>query len=201
LTNGSFVARITDIFSDAGETRLKTSAIQTEYDKALVDKLSKLEGELKELRAQFEDRIIQELPEAKRETAKKLLETSRTKWAEAGERDSKMRGDFLEHMRAAAQAANANRAKGVPSPTQPKPNGVPDEAQTWLRDERAKATIQDSETILGLRALLPPEDATRFDRYNRSRVANLQSTPARPPRPPSESTPAQPGEEAKKSTP
>lgn len=203
LNNGALMARLSDIFCDSGESKFKAIALQTEYDRALLERGMKWENELKELRAQFEERIIQECPEAKRESAKKLLDASRAKWAEAGEREAKIRAEFMDRMRMGVQAASATKpspgnSNAAPGPI--RPVNPTSEASNWMKDERAKSAALDAETVQALRALLSKEDAEKLDHNNRMRpamlpphvVQNPASATAIPPRPPAEAPTAKP---------
>jgi hypothetical protein len=182
---------VVDIFSDSADAKAKTLAIQGEYEKALLERGAKWEVELKELRNRFEERVLQEVPEAKRESAGKLLAASRAAWASAAERDAKTRAEFLQKMRSGTQPIPPR--PGIATPAAP--SNPQADASIWMRDERAKAVKQDADSVLQMRALLEKEDAGRFDRFDRSRqnpliirntdkVPQLPLPPAPAPQPP-----------------
>jgi hypothetical protein len=192
INNGPLNARLADIFTDSGEVRSQATALQAEYEKELLERGAKWDSELKDLRAQYEEKIVSRLPEPKREAAKKFLEASRAKWTEAAERDAKMRSEFMDRMRTAARLSAATRLSGTQPATGVQQANPSADASAWMKDARTKATQQDSENVLALRSLLEKDDVERFDRYNRFRAPTpvgvnvpQPGLPVRPPQPPS----------------
>src|SRR6185295_45347 len=94
VVNGTVSAYITDVISGKPDVREKTMAIAREYDRVLLEKAVKWEAELRELRAQYDAKIIAELPEPRREQTQKFLDLSRAGWTEATSRDFKIRFEF-----------------------------------------------------------------------------------------------------------
>jgi len=173
LAIGSFNASLTDVFAPEPDARTPAAKLLSDYQKDLLEKAQRFENELKALRAEYDAKIVATLPEARRESAQNFLELGRARSADAAVRDAKIRAGFLEKLRqgAAPQPSNSKLAiaaqPGVASgPTQP---GA--EASAWMREERVKAARQDDETAAALRETLNPEEAARFDRFNRFRPA------------------------------
>lgn len=181
FSNGNFASPLVDIFSDSPDARAKVSALQTEYEKALVERASRWEGELRELRAQYDARIVAQLPEDRREQASKFADNSRQKWTECNLRDSATRADFLERLRKNPRTpTQAPRQPGTNPAAVPNIPGQPNsEASEWLTGERSKAAKQDELFLKSLRELLTSEEASKFDRHIHARSPG--PAPVRPP--------------------
>ncbi len=196
INNGTLNASLVEVFGDSPDAKMKSSALSADYEKALLEKAAKWEGELKELRAQYETKMIAELPEAKRATAQKLLDASRAKWTEASSRDAKTRTEFMERMRNGPRVPAPGLKPAVANGQPPALPGQPGtDATAWMREQRMNAMKQDEQSINEMRGLLSPEDAARFDAHNRSRPALAPMPvvkPAAAPNAPSASSPPSP---------
>jgi hypothetical protein len=192
VNNGTLFASLTDLFSESTDVRAKSTALSAEYEKALLEKAVKWESDVKELRTQYEAKMIAELPEAKRLEAQKFLDASRAVWSESNARDAKTRAAFLERMRAGAHPQPVGKAVTGQAPVSSAAAQSGAEANTWMRDERMKAMKQDEESVRALRSLVGPEDVARFDRYNRARPAPKPGLAGAPvvPVPPASPAPA-----------
>ena len=181
INNGTVNATLADIFSDSADAKAKMTAVSSEYEKALLDRASKWESDIKELRSQYETKMLAELPEARREAAQKLLDMSRTKWAEAATRDATARAEFLERMRNGVRPPIPGVKTVATNPQLPNAPGTPPtppgaDASNWMRGERMKAMKQDEESVKAMRDLLAADEATRFDHFNRGRTSMPPAT-------------------------
>ena len=176
INNGTVNATLADIFSDSAEAKTKSSAIAADYEKALFGKSGNWERDILELRSRYETKMLAELPEARREAAQKLLDMSRTKWAEAAARDAAARAEFLERMRNGVRPPIPGVKSVATNPQLPNAPGTPAippgvDASNWMRGERMKAMKQDEESVKAMRELLAADEATRFDHFNRGHAS------------------------------
>ncbi len=175
INNGTVNASLADIFSDSAEAKTKSSAIAADYEKALLEKAAKWESDIRDLRAQYETKMLAEFPEAKRETAQKFLDMSRTKWSESATRDAKSRAEFLGRMRNGTLPQLPGLKPVATNQQQPNAHATPvgqpgADASTWMREERMKAIKQDEEGVKALRELLATDEAARLDHFTRGRA-------------------------------
>ena len=176
INNGTVNATLADIFSDSAEAKTKSSAIAAEYEKILLEKSSNWERDILELRARYETKMLAELPEARREAAQKLLDMSRTKWAEAATRDAAARAEFLERMRNGVRPPVPGVKAVATNPQLPNAPGTPAippgvDASNWMRGERMKAIKQDEESVKAMRELLAADEVARLDHFTRGRAS------------------------------
>ncbi len=163
VSNGMFSSPLADVFTDSAETKMKVSSVMAEYERALVEQAKKWEKELSDLRAQYDAKIVAELPEARRDAVNKFLSMSREKWSESNARDAATRTEFLERMRKAATAAGPIRGTGPGTPS--------NAGSEWLAEERTKNANLEDQAVQKMRELLAPDEAARFDRRVRVRPA------------------------------
>lgn len=175
IVNAGVTAGAADIVKVSPAEEASIDKLVAEYDAAALQKAAKWEDELKALRADYEAKVVAAFPEAKRDTAKKLLDLSHAKWVTPTERDVKFKKEFIEREKAFKLAT---RNKPPEETTEAR-----EEIKTWIHDERAKMAKEDEETIAALKALLTPEEVERLERFNRHRpVPTPPPTPA-PPQP------------------
>jgi hypothetical protein len=176
VANAGVKAGVTDIVKVSEGEAANVDKIVTEYDSAALQLSAKWEQDLKTLRTEYEAKIIAALPEARRDTAKKLLELSHAKWVTPTERDVKFKKEFIEREKA-FKLETKNKSPEEAAEAR-------DEIKAWIREERAKMAKEDEDTVNALKALLTPEEAANLERFNRHRVVQPPPTaPAPQPQP------------------
>src|SRR5262245_48894297 len=80
ISNFAITTDIADIYKLTEEQKTKIAALQDAYDAAILQKAQKWEEESKALRAEYEAKLVEALPEEKREQSKKLLDLSHAHW-------------------------------------------------------------------------------------------------------------------------
>jgi hypothetical protein len=145
------------------EDAAKCAAAAKEYDAALSKLAAKWLEEAKALRAEHEAKLVQLLPEAKRENARKLLEFTHAHWVTPKDREDGFIKEYIEkvtpvrdsRLHITAEEYEAARAK----------------MNAWVRERRAQFNRQDEELLKQIRAMLAPEEAARLDQFDINRPA------------------------------
>jgi len=169
IKNGGVTANIADVVVTTPEQREKIAAVLDAYDVACVQKMATFEEELKSARSMFEAQLFLNLPEAKRESAKKVLDFSHEKWGTPFDRELKFTREFKERVRKVRDTKTELKPDDI--------NAARETMQLWVKEERAKIRAQDEEALQGVRALLTPDEALQLEQYNRSRPAPTAPTP------------------------
>ncbi|MCY3023212.1 MAG: hypothetical protein NTW87_29905 [Planctomycetota bacterium] len=148
-------ANLVSIYAPPAEAAAEIGKIEDAYDAALVKLAAKWEQEAKALRAEYEAKIVAALPEAKRESARKVLAFSHERWVTPNDREAKFRKEYVERRAAVAES--------LPKLSAEEYEAAKAKMQAWVREERAKLRNQEEELLKQTRDLLAPEDAARLD--------------------------------------
>ena len=161
LSNDRLQASVADVFALTPEQKSAVAALTKDYEKALLEKASKLEQEMKALRDEQEAKIVALLPADKRDSAKKALEFSHAHWMPRTERDAAQRKESMAAQQDLMKVPVAERGAKM---------------QEWNRAARAKQDAEAEETVKAIKA----EDAERLDKANRMRMPAMPARPAQP---------------------
>lgn len=165
-------AGVTDIYDVQKAELTQIEKALSDYDAALLQKAAKWETEMKELRAEYEAKIVAALPQAKQAEAKKVLDFTHSKWATPSEREGKFKAQF------------AARAKAYHEATKDKSLDEKAEAQeivsAWVKAERLKMTKEDFDQIDAIKALTTPDIAQRLEKFNRMKLEPDATPPPEP---------------------
>jgi hypothetical protein len=170
--NGGISASIVDVCGLSAEDRKKAIGALEEYKTLAAQKAAKWEEELKTFRAEYEAKIVECLPEVKREQARKALTFSHDHWGTAYDREARFRLAFIERKSQQQTANPETTAKGAQTTRA--------SMVAWLKSERAKAKAEDEEDVKTILSLLGPEDAVRLQQFNRHRPAAKPPENAKP---------------------
>lgn len=169
-TSEGLAAGVTDIYDLQPTETAQVEKVLADYDAALLQKAAKWETEMKELRAEYEAKVIAALPQAKQAEAKKVLDFSHSKWVTPSEREGKFRNEF------------AAKAKAFHEATKDKSLDEKAEGQeaisTWVKTERRKMTKEETDLIDAIKALLTPDATQKLEKFNR-----FNQVPQEPPQP------------------
>lgn len=169
VVNAGISAGVADLFEVSAPVSEKIDKVVAAYDAERVKRAAKWNAEMLALRAEYEAKVVAELPEARRETAKKLLEFSHEKWQTPIEREAQFNKDFEEKLKDARE-----KSKNITPEQHAEQTEI---LRVWVRDQRAKLMKEDNDVIEGLRALLTPEEVQRLELFNRHRQAAPQPQP------------------------
>ena len=156
----SVTANICAVYGLSPEDTAKGDTITKEYEAALLKLAAKWLEEEKALRTEYEARLVQLLPAAKREAAGKLLEFSHAQWVTPTDREAGFRKEYVEKLREArgrlkAEELEAERAK----------------IQAWVKERRAQLTQRTEDVLKQIREMLAPAEAARLEQFDRNRPA------------------------------
>jgi hypothetical protein len=155
----------------APETAAKLKALGETYQAELLKLAAKWEQDARSLRAEYEAKMIEALPEARREAARAALKLSQERWTTPLDREAAFQREFTERvvgLRARKLQLSAEQYEEESA-----------KIQTWVKQERARIRKQDEELRTQLRGLLAPEEAARFDQL----TGKKSETNAKPPAP------------------
>ena len=154
---------ITDIYKLTTDQTAAIQAVNDNYTKALQEKAANWELEQKAVRDEYAAKLIEVLPEAKRASAKKLL-------------------DYVHAncMSGAQRRQISNKEQQALQLDQRTPEGRT-KFQEWWQADRLKASQQDEESLKAMKAVLDPEDAAKLEETARPRMS--QPLPTRPAQP------------------
>jgi hypothetical protein len=171
-TTEGLTAGVTDIYELQPAETAQIEKALTEYDAALLQKAAKWETEMKELRAEYEAKVIAALPQTKQVEAKKVLDFTHAKWVTPSEREGKFRNEF-------AARAKAFREATKDKSLEDKADGQETIAR-WVKAERAKLRKEDVDLIYAVRACLSPDAAEKLDKFDRYKLAQAQAQEQQP---------------------
>jgi hypothetical protein len=169
IKGSGFVANVAAVYGVPDESAARCEAVQKEYDAALLKLAAKWEQDAKTLRAEYEPKLVQALPQESREPAQKLLTASNTHWVTPYDRETAFRNEFakrsadLRESKLKITAEEFEEAKG--------------KLQAWVRDTRAKLIQQNADFLKQLREMLGPDNAARLDAIVSPKKAAEEAAP------------------------
>ncbi|MGD0092409.1 MAG: hypothetical protein ABSE73_21040 [Planctomycetota bacterium] len=156
-------AGIAAVYGLAPEATARCAATVKEYDAALLKLAAKWLEEAKALRAEQEAKLVQLLPDEKREPARKVLEFSHTHWVTPKDHEDPFVKEFSEKAAAAQEARAHIKAEEY--------EAAKAKLQAWVKERRAQLNQQDQELLKQIREMLTPEEAARLDQFDINRPA------------------------------
>ena len=170
--NAGLEADLEDVFelNDAAKTEI--IKLQSAYSAELLQRAAKWADEEKALRAEYEAKVLQSIPEARRDAAKKALEFSHTSWLPPLERD----GNFKKEFSTRVAELRDNRAKLSVDEL----NEAREKMHAWVRETRDKLAARDEDTIKQLKALLAADEAERLQKLVHLRAPEPEAPPTAP---------------------
>lgn len=156
-------ASICAVYVLTAENASQCGTIAKEYDAALLKLAAKWLEEEKALRSEHEARLMQLLPEAKRENARKLLELSHSHWVTPTDREAGFRKEYSERLAALLESRVRVSAEEY------KTAGA--KLKAWVSERRAQLTQQEEDVLKQIREMLAPEEAARLDQFDRNKPA------------------------------
>jgi len=172
IQNGPLSASVVDVFELDEASRAKVKQIMDEYDAAIIEQARRWNKEAEGLRAEFEQRLTEAVPEARRDAARKVLDFSHRNWSSSFEQEEQYKKEYAEKRK----AADAELARNGNEPDRRKE--IQQQMSAWVQQRRKTLSDPDRETIKQLREMLSPEEAARLERYDRSRPIMV---PVQPP--------------------
>lgn len=166
IKNVGVTANISDIYDLNASEKAGVAKIQEEFEAALIQRAAKWEEEEKALRAEYEQKLIEALPAAKRENSKKILDFSHTQWVGTLDREARLKRETLERAKAqktAQQTASVDQLREGRA-----------EMMAWIREQRSKAAEQDEKDLKAIKALMDSDESARLDQANRNRLVQPQ---------------------------
>ena len=160
IINVGVTANVADVFDVKDDEKAKIAALQEAYTKALLQKAAKWEDEMKALRADYEAQMAALLPEARRETARKLLDFSHTSWAAAYDWELKFNRDFVARSKEQPKPTTADEQKEVMRVM-----------QAWMASRRDQQKKDEQAVLKTIRDMLTAEEAGRLEKFDRNRPA------------------------------
>lgn len=170
--NAGLEADLEDVFVLNEAAKLEIAKIQNAYGAELLQRAAKWADEEKALRAEYEAKALQAVPEARREAAKKALEFSHSNWVPTLERDGNFKKEFSHRV----AELRENRAKLSIDEL----NEAREKMHAWVRDTRDKLALRDEDTIKKLKELLAADEAERLQKLVRLRVPEQEAPPTAP---------------------
>jgi len=174
-TSEGLDAGITDIYDLQPAETAQIEKALTDYDAALLQKATKWETEMKELRAEYEAKVIAALPQAKQAEAKKVLDFTHSKWITPSERAGKFRNETWARARAFHESTKDKSPEDKAD--------AQENLAIWVKNERAKMTKEDIDLIDAIKAMLTPDAAQRLEKFDRFKQA-AQDAPQPEPKQP-----------------
>ena len=170
--NAGLEADLEDVFelNDAAKTEI--IKLQSAYNAELLQRAAKWADDEKALRAEYEAKVLQSIPEARRDAAKKALEFSHNSWLPPLERD----GNFKKEFSTRVAELRDNRAKLSVDEL----NEAREKMHAWVRETRDKLAARDEDTIKQLKALLAADEAERLQKLVHLRPPESEAPPTAP---------------------
>jgi len=169
VINGGISASFVDVFELKDEDKVRVNQLMQEYEEALLKKAAAWDGELRAMRAECENKLLQNVPEGRRAQTQKVLDFSHAQWAEAHGRVLKLDAEYSRRIKAQKEALATTGNDDVKNSR----NAM----LSWLREEHQKWDQRDEATLKAIREMLTPEEAARLEQFDRKRP------PAAPPAP------------------
>ena len=169
IMNSGITTGVTDVFEVPETAHENVDKLVAAYDADELKLAAKWERELKVLRADYEAKIIAELPEARRDAAKKLLDFSHDKALLPIELEQQFTRELI-----ARSNETRERTKDLSPELQTEGRAL---LNQWVREQRNKITMEIANVVDGLREFLTPEEVQRLEKFNRHRLASQQPQP------------------------
>lgn len=163
IKNASLAAPIGEVFDVPAENKAKLKDLSAAYDAEALKLAARWESELKALRDAHEAKMIQALPEPRRDAAKKVLDFSHQRWVTPTDREASFRKVYSERVNALREQKSKMSAEEYAE--------AAEKQKSWVKEERARMIQQDEDLLKQLREMLAPDDAKRLDPFNRNRPA------------------------------
>lgn len=161
IKNAGVSASIADVYELTPEQKAKVAGINAAFEAELLARAAKWDAEQRALRDDYEARVLLAIPQERRESAKKLLDFSHSKWITPLDRESAFKKEYLRR----ANELLEDRAKLSVEELNEKRK----EMQAWVKAERHRINAQDAEVLKGLRALLSKDELERLEQFDRNR--------------------------------
>ncbi|HYF48566.1 MAG TPA: hypothetical protein VEJ63_04135 [Planctomycetota bacterium] len=175
IHNGPLTANVADVFEMDEETRKKVQDVMKEYDQAVLDQARRWNKEVETLRADFERKLVEAMPEPKRETTRKVLDFSHRNWSSSFQREEQFKKEYKEK-----STAVEKELAGLGEDQQDKRKEMRQKMSAWVAERRKTLSDPDREAIKQLREMLSPEEVARLDKFDRSRPIVAQPPGAQP---------------------
>lgn len=163
IQTGTISANVVDVFEMDDQTREKAKKIMDEYDIAITEQARRWNKEAEGLRAEFEQRLTEVIPEARRDTAKKVLDFSHRNWSSSFEKEEQFKKEYAE------QSAAMDKELAKIGNDEDKRKELRQRLSGWVAQHRKAMSDPDRDAIKQLREMMSPEEAARMDQYDRAR--------------------------------
>lgn len=164
-----FVANVAAVYGVSAESAAKCEAVQKEYDAALLKLAAKWEQDAKALRAEYEPKLVQALPQEHREPAQKVLNASNAHWMTPYDRETGFRNEFAKRSAEVRESKLKITAEAFEE--------AKGKLQAWVRETRAKLIQQNEDYLKQLREMLGPDNAARLDNIISPKKAGEEAAP------------------------
>jgi hypothetical protein len=164
IHNGPLNANVAEVFEMDDETRKKVKQVMAEYDQAVLDQARRWSKEVETLRADYERKLVEAVPEARREVTRKVLDFSHRNWSSSFQREEQFKKEYKEK-----SVAIEKELAGVGEDQQDKRREMRQKMSAWVAERRKTLSDPDREAIKQLKAMLTPEEVARLDKFDRSR--------------------------------
>lgn len=161
IQNGPLNAMVSDIYDLSGNEKEKIARLLEAHHAELLKKAAQWEQEARAIRDAYQIKLIELLPSAKRETAKKLLDFSQSKWISPLEYENNANEAFI---------AERNKWKAFEEKNPDKKEEARESMKAWSANQKERLRQQEMETLKGLVDMLSTEEAARLDKFNRNRI-------------------------------
>jgi hypothetical protein len=161
VKNFGTAASVTELFDLKPEEKAKVVEIAAAYESELLKRAAKWETEQRQLRDEYEVKVIAALPENRRAATKKLLDFSHSKWVSPLDLESGFKREYTRR----ANELREDRAKLSVEELSEKRKTM----QAWVKETRNGINAQSDEVMKGIRELLSPEEAQRLEQFDRNR--------------------------------
>jgi hypothetical protein len=158
IQNAGVTAYITDVVSVPDREKAEIQKILADYDAAVLERAAKWEEDLKALRAQYEEKMIELLPDDRREPMRNALKISHDNWITGHDLQAMIERNSIERMKNLPPREKPDREKALA------------EVRAWLTEQRNLAKKKDEETLRKIRELLTPEEVKRLETFDRDRI-------------------------------
>jgi hypothetical protein len=169
IMNSGITAGVADVFDVPEAARGNVDKLVAAYDAEQLKLAEKWESELKALRADYEAKIIAEIPEPRRDTAKKLLDLSHEKALMPIDLEQQFTRELI-----ARSNETHERTKNLSPDQQAEGRAL---LNQWVREQRNKIATEMANAVDSLREILTPEEVQRLEKFNRHRPVNQQPQP------------------------
>jgi hypothetical protein len=161
VKNVTTAASVAELFDLKADEKAKIVEIVAAYESELLKRAAKWEAEQRQLRDEYEAKVIAAMPEARRASTKKLLDFSHSKWVSPLDIESGFKKEYTRR----ANELREDRAKLSVEELSEKRKAM----QAWVKETRNRINAQNEEVLKDVRELLSPEEAQRLEQFDRHR--------------------------------